>query len=57
MAFVCTGVGTNALNGRRVRATLVDGDLLGYAVQVDGAFQKAPCGGAVSLGTKKDSTV
>ena len=37
---VCAGVGTNALDGRRIRTTLVDGDLLGRAVQIDGALQK-----------------
>ena len=44
----------NALDSRRVRATLVDGDLLGHSVQIDGALQKAPGGGTVFLGTKQE---
>ena len=39
---VDAGVGLYAFNGRSIGTALVDGDLLGYAVQVDGALQKAP---------------
>ena len=50
---VRTAGGTNALNGCRVRATLVDSDLFGRAEQIDGALQKAPRGYAVPFGAKK----
>ena len=35
-------VGVDAANGSRVGATLVDRDLLGQTVQIDGALQVAP---------------
>ena len=44
----------NALDRRRVRTTLVDSDLLGHTVQIDGALQKAPGSGTVCLGTKQE---
>ena len=50
---VRAGVSLNAFDGRRVRTTFVDGDLLGHAVQIDGALQKVPRGGAVPLGAKQ----
>ena len=39
---VNTGIGLDTFNGRRIGTALVDGDLLGQAVQVDGALQKTP---------------
>ena len=44
----------DAFDGRRVRTALVDGALLGHAVQIDGALEKAPRSGAVPLGAKQE---
>ena len=44
----------DAFDGRRVRTALVDGALLGHTVQIDGALEKAPRGGAVPLGAKQE---
>lgn len=45
--------GVVALDGRRVRAALVDGDLLRLAVQCYGLFEEAPCGGLITLGSQQ----
>jgi hypothetical protein len=37
----------------RVCATLVDGDLLGQVVQVDGSLQKAPGSRQIALGSEQ----
>ena len=50
---VRAGVGLNAFDGRRVRTALADSDLFGHAVQIDGALQQAPRGGAVPLGVQQ----
>ena len=50
---VRTRVGANALNGRRVGATLVDGYLLGHTVQPDCSLQELPGSGVVSLGPQE----
>ena len=42
-------VGLNALDGSHVGAALVDGDLFGHTVQIDGPLQKTPNSSAVSL--------
>ena len=47
-------VGLNAQNDRCVRTALVDSDLLGHAVKVDGSFQECPRCSVISLGTKKE---
>ena len=39
---VDTGISLDTFNGRRVGATLVNGDFLGQAVLVDGSLQEAP---------------
>ena len=49
---VDTGVSLDTFNGRRVGAALVDGDLLWHAVQVYGAFEKAPGRRLVPLGSQ-----
>ena len=50
---VNAGIGLDAFNGSRVGAALVDGYLLGHAVQVDGTLQKAPRRSQISLGREK----
>ena len=40
----------DTFNGRRIGTTLVGGDLLGHAVQVDGALHNAPGCDLISLG-------
>ena len=47
-------VGLDARDGGCIRAALVDGDLLGYAVQVDGALEKCPGRGVISLCTQQE---
>jgi len=47
---VRTTVGAHSHDRCRVGAALVDRDLLGHAVPVDGAFEEAPCCGEVPLG-------
>jgi hypothetical protein len=47
------GVGIDALDGSGVGAALVNGDLLGHTVQIDGSLQKLPGRSAVSLGTQQ----
>ena len=42
---VLAGIGLNALDGRRVHTALVNDDLLGHAVQIDGALREALSGG------------
>ena len=49
---VNAGIGLHTFNGRCIGAALVDGDLLGHAVQVDTALQKAPGRGLISLGSQ-----
>ena len=39
---------------RNVRAALVDGDLLGHAVQVHGVLEKCPGCGVISLGAQQE---
>ena len=41
--------GTDACNRRRVGAALVDGDLLGYAVQLDRALEETTRCGIVAI--------
>ena len=50
---VDAGISLDAFNGRRIGAAVVDGDLLGHAVQVDGTLQKAPRCCLISLGREK----
>ena len=50
---VNTGSSLDTFNGRCVGAALVDGDLLGNAVNVDGALQKAPGRCLIPLGREK----
>ncbi len=50
---VRAGVGTHAPDGRRVGAALVDGDLLGHTVKIDGAFEEAPRRSVVSVSPKQ----
>jgi hypothetical protein len=50
---VDTGVSLDTFNGRRIGAALVNGDLLGHTVQVDGTLQKAPRCCLVPLGREK----
>jgi len=47
-----TGVGLDTFNGGRIGTALVDGDLLGHAVQVDGSFQKTPGRSLIALGSQ-----
>jgi len=47
-------VSLDVCNGGRVRAALVDSDLLGHVVQVDGPFQKAPRRSQIALGGEKE---
>ena len=49
---VDTGISLDTFNGRCIGAALVDGDLLGHAVQVDGALHKVPGCGLISLGSQ-----
>ena len=51
---VNVGVGLHTFNGRCIRAALVDGDLLGQALQVDGTLPKAPSSGQIALGCEKN---
>ena len=44
------GIDLQTFNGCCIGAALVDGELLGHAVQVDSALQKAPVCGLISLG-------
>lgn len=46
-------VGIDAQDGGRVRAALIDGDLLGYTVQADGLFDKTSGGCVISLCAKQ----
>ena len=46
-------VGLNAYDGGPIGAALIDGDLLGHAVQVDRAFEKCPRRGVVPFGAKQ----
>src|ERR1019366_9887308 len=50
---VCAGVSAHSLDGRRVGAALVDGDLLRHAVQFDGAFEESSRRSVVSVSTKQ----
>ena len=50
--YIYAGVSLDAFDGRRISAALVDSDLLGHAVQVDGTLQKAPGCGFISLGSQ-----
>ena len=51
---VQTAVGLDARDCSRVRAALVDGDLLGHAVQVYGALEECPGCGVVWLGAQQE---
>src|ERR1017187_4924680 len=51
---VGTGVGLNALDGGRVGAALVDGDLLRHAVQIDGTLEESTRGCAIALGRQQE---
>ena len=51
---VNAGVGIHTFNGRCIRAALVDGDLLGQALQVDGTLPKAPSSSQIALGCEKN---
>jgi hypothetical protein len=51
---VHTGVGLDAFNSGRVRTALVDGDLLGHVVQIDGALQKATRCSYIALGSEEE---
>ena len=46
---VNAGVGLHTFSGRSIGAAIVDCDLLGNALQVDGALQKAPSSSLISL--------
>ena len=46
---VNAGVGLHTFSGRCIGAAIVDCDLLGNALQVDGTLQKAPSSSLVSL--------
>ena len=48
-----TGINLDTFNGRRIGATLVDGDLLWHAMQVDCALQKASGCSLISLGSQQ----
>ena len=50
---VNAGVSLEALNGGGIGTALVDSDLLGYAVQVDGTFLKTPSCSFVPLGSEE----
>ena len=50
---VDAGIHLDAFNGRRIGAALVDGDLLGHAVQIDGVLQKASGRSLIPLGREK----
>ena len=49
---VCARVGAHALDGRRVGTALVDGDLLGHTVKLDGSFKESPRRSEVSVSPK-----
>ena len=51
---VDAGVSLDALNGRCVGATLVDGDLLWHVVQVDSLFKKATGRSPIPLGSQQE---
>ena len=46
---VNAGVGLHTFSGRCIGAAIVDCDLLGNVLQVDGTLQKAPSSSLVSL--------
>lgn len=46
---VNAGVGLNTFSGHFIGAAIVDCDLLGNALQVDGTLQKAPSSSLISL--------
>lgn len=48
------GILADIKNGRRIGATLVNGDLLRPIVQADCPFQKAPCCGLISPGSEQE---
>ena len=50
---VWAGIGTHALDGRRVGAAPVDRDLLGQTVQLDGALEESPRRSEVSVSPKQ----
>jgi len=49
---VCAGVGTRALDGRRVGTALVDGDRLRHTVKLDGSLEESPRRSEVSVSPK-----
>ena len=49
---VNTGVSLDTFNGPFISTTLVDGDLLGHVVKVDGALQKTSGRCLVPLGSQ-----
>jgi len=51
---VDTGINLDTFNGRCVGATLVDGDLIGHAVQVESLFKKAPGRSPIPLGGQQE---
>jgi len=50
---VNAGVGLHTLIGCCIGAALVDGDLLGQGLQVDGTVPKAPSSSQIALGCKE----
>ena len=51
---VNTDIPLDAFNGGRISAALVDGDLLGHIVQVDGTLQEPAGCSQISLGSEKE---
>ena len=51
---VDTAVELNALDGRRVSAAVVDRDLVGQAIEIDGALEEATCGCDIALGREQE---
>lgn len=48
------GFSLNALDGGRVGAAFVDGDLVGQAMLADGAFQEAACRSHIAFGSQQE---